>query len=194
MSNSNDELISSDNSRNLKDALALVKNREADRDDVVVDMKAAERTRLELLADELRPVIEDIDETDERFDFGLSVGERSRLWIDMTSFVAMGHDKRSYRFLKDTRMGRIVLAETSDMNKAADIVSEYIAEKVLERERMLEGEWIALKNGKTLARDADTNGAPKPSRWRAVFWFLFGALCCVAALVAATLVFAPDAI
>lgn len=193
MSNSHDELNDAAKGRNLKDALAIVKNREADRDDVVVEMKAAERTRLELLAEELRPLVEDIDETDERFEFGLTSGERPRLWIDMTSFVAMGHDKRSYRFLKDTRLGRIVLAETSDMNKAADFVSEYIAEKVLERERMMEGEWISLKDGKAPIRDLDTTGLQKPSRWRAVFWFLFGALCCVVALVAAAFVLAPDA-
>ena len=84
--------------RSLKATVSAIKNRRADQEDVVVDMKAAESARLELLAAELQPIIDDIDETDERFDFALSKGSKPRLWIDMSSFVAMGHDKRSYRF------------------------------------------------------------------------------------------------
>ncbi|MEE9314875.1 MAG: hypothetical protein V3V02_09515 [Rhizobiaceae bacterium] len=189
--------------RSLKEALDFAKNREADRSDVVVDMKAAEQARLELLANELRPLLNEIDETDERFDFALTKGERPRLWIDMTSFVVMGHDKRSYRFLKDTRMGRMVLAETHDMDKAADIVSEYVADKVLERERAMEGEWESLKNSTALTKDVEGgalintsrvgSAKTKPSIWKSLGWFIFGAFCCVAALAAVAFVLVPDA-
>ncbi len=154
MSNSKDnDRINTGKVRSLKEALDYAKNREADRLDVVVDMKAAEQARLELLAKELQPVFDEIEDADQRFDFALSKGERPRLWVDMTSFVAMGHNKRSYRFLKDTRMGRIVLAETLDMEKAADIVSEYVADKVLERERAMDGEWEVLRKSPNLIKD-----------------------------------------
>lgn len=137
------------NKPSLKEALYVVKNRQADRDDVVVDMLAAEEARLEILADELSPLMDEVDPNDERFEFALSQGDRPRLWIDITSFVFMGHDRRVYRFVKDTRMGRVVLAESGDMQSMAGSVAEYVAEKVLERERAIEGEWISLKNDAT---------------------------------------------
>ena len=195
--------------RTLKDALHVVKNRQADRDDVVVDMKAAEETRLELLADELRPLLEEIDQSDERFEFALSRGERPRFWIDMTSFVAMGHDRRTYRFLKDTRAGRMVLAEGGDMEKIADSVSQYIAERVLERERAIEGEWMSLKRDASLDAEDELPAssevpvvsveAEKPvakSRggfWRSVLTFLFGSAVTLALLGAAAMYLVPDA-
>ncbi len=182
--------------RTLKDALRTVKNRDADREDVVVELKEAEAARLSLLADELRPVFNDIDDADQRFDFGLSKGDRPRLWIDMTSFVAMGHDKHSYRFLKDTRGGRIVLAETREMDRMADIVSEYVAERVLERERMMDGEWQSQKSEPS---DATSNLANAPVQksngfWRSMFWFVAGAAVTIAVLIAATLLMVPDAL
>ena len=210
-----DEVRLDSHVRSLKQALDEAKNREADRNDVVVDLKAAERARLELLAEELRPLFSEIDDSDERFDFALTKGERPRLWIDMTSFVAMGHDKRYYRFLKDTRMGRIVLAETDDMSKAADIVSQYVAEKVLERERALDGEWVSLKDnpladkiaeptkvakstmdsrGKAIASAQSVSGIPKnPGRWQGILWFIFGAILSVATIAALAFLVVPDA-
>lgn len=139
----------------LKDALYVVKNRQADRDDVVVDMLAAEEARLEILADELSPLMDEVDVNDERFEFALSQGTRPRLWIDITTFVFMANDRRTYRFVKDSRMGRVVLAESSDMQSMAGSVAEYVAEKVLERERTFEGEWISLKNETVFDSDSD---------------------------------------
>ncbi|TIT76785.1 MAG: hypothetical protein E5W45_07605, partial [Mesorhizobium sp.] len=61
------------------------------------------------------------------------------LWIDAVCHVAMGRDRRTYRFLRDTRIGRVVLAESSDMKVVADSVTRYVAERVIERQRMMEG-------------------------------------------------------
>lgn len=201
--------------RSLKQEIINTKNRLADERDVVVDMKEAELARVELLAADLAPLLDEIDEADERFDFGISRGKSPRLWIDMTAFIAMGHDKRSYRFLKDTRMGRIVLAETGDREKMADIVSQYVAEKVIERERMIEGEWQSVKELATLSEDAIGEGDMEPdaegdldeevafetasagrksSRWGSFGWFVFGVLCCAAALLAAAFVLSTSAL
>ncbi|WP_421926312.1 hypothetical protein [Neoaquamicrobium sediminum] len=128
----------------LAEAIRDVKNAVADRDDVVVDIREAQRTRLELLADDLKPVFADVDEDDERFDFAISAGAQPRLWIDSVAHVTMGRDRRTYRFLRDTRLGRVVLAESSDIKKVADQVTRYIAERVIERRRMLEGEVTPL--------------------------------------------------
>lgn len=135
------------NDRRLSDIVRDVKIAAADRTDVVVDMRDADRARLELLAEEIRPVLADIDPADDRFDFGLSKGLQPRLWIDAVAHVHMGHDRRVFRFVRDTRLGRVVMSDTSDMAATADAVSRYIAERVIERERILAGDFEELKAG-----------------------------------------------
>ncbi|PLP56698.1 hypothetical protein CYK37_24305 [Mesorhizobium loti] len=123
----------------LSEAVRDVKNALADRDDVVVDMREAHRMRLELLASELAPVFADVPSDIDYFDFALSSGLQPRLWIDAVSHVAMGRDRRTYRFVKDTRLGRVVLAESQDMKVVGDQVTRYIAERLVERQRLMEG-------------------------------------------------------
>lgn len=123
----------------LSEAVRDVKNALADRDDVVVDMREAHRMRLELLAAELAPVFADVPSDIDYFDFALSSGLQPRLWIDAVSHVAMGRDRRTYRFVRDTRLGRVVLAESQDMKTVGDQVTRYIAERLVERQRLLEG-------------------------------------------------------
>ncbi|WP_256753173.1 hypothetical protein [Mesorhizobium sp. Mes31] len=125
--------------KTLSDAIRDVKNAFADRDDVVVDMREAHRMRLDLLAAELAPVFADVPADMDNFDFVVSSGLQPRLWIDAVSHVAMGRDRRTYRFLRDTRIGRVVLAESTEMKPVADSVTRYIAERVVERQRMMEG-------------------------------------------------------
>lgn len=145
--------------RSLADAMQLARNRRADQDDVVVDMKEAERARIDLLVEELRPLFDEVGAEDERFDFGVSNGRRPRLWLDATTYVTMGNDRRTYRLVRDRLHGRSVLAETSQLDLMADATSTYIAERVLERRRALEGEWEEL-----LARPGDvrTDDEPHP--------------------------------
>lgn len=126
-------------SRRLSDAIRQAKNAAADRDDVVVDMREASRTRLELLAAELESVIAEVPVEDPLFDFAISSGLQPRLWIDATAHVAMGRDRRAYRFVRDTRLGRTVLAESHDIKQVADAVTRYVAERIVERERLIAG-------------------------------------------------------
>ena len=139
MQDSGETVTPIDHARRLSDAVREVKNALADRSDVVVDMREAHRMRLELLAAELAPVFADVPPDMDYFDFALSSGLQPRLWIDAVSHVAMGRDRRTYRFLRDTRVGRIVLAESTDMKPVADRVTRYIAERVVERQRMMDG-------------------------------------------------------
>lgn len=124
----------------LAEAVREMKTALADRDDVVVELREASKMRLELLAQELSPVFEDVPKDSEQFDFAISSGLQPRLWIDATAHVAMGRDRRIYRFVRDTRLGRVVLAETADMKTVAEQVTRYIAERMLERERAIEGD------------------------------------------------------
>src|SRR6201987_6536910 len=83
----------------------------AERTSVVVDLRDAEVARLELLNEALDPMFAEIPPEIDLFDRGVSRGDTPRLWIDAVAHVAMGRDKRMYRFLHDTRAGRRVMAE-----------------------------------------------------------------------------------
>jgi hypothetical protein len=133
------------NVRNLTDAIRRVRTAEAERSDVVVELRDAERARLEMLADELKGVFADVPADDEQFVFAVAPGTPPRLWIDLTSFVIMGRDRRTYRFLKDTRLGRTVIRESANLNDMADTVTHYVAERMIERERAIEGDWVVKR-------------------------------------------------
>lgn len=139
MKDASDIVSPIDQARKLSSAVRDVKNALADRHDVVVDMRDAHRMRLELLAAELAPVFADVPQDMDSFDFTVSSGLQPRLWIDAVSHVAMGRDRRTFRFLRDTRIGRVVLAESTDMKPVADQVTRYVAERIVERQRMMEG-------------------------------------------------------
>jgi hypothetical protein len=125
--------------RRLADVIREVKNAAADRDDVVVELREASHTRLELMAAELAPLFAEVPVDIDLFDFTISSGLQPRFWIDAVSHVAMARDRRTYRFVKDTRAGRVVLAEDTAIRPVADQVARYVAERLIERERLMEG-------------------------------------------------------
>lgn len=128
--------------RNLNDALRRVRIAEADRSDVASDLHEAERARLDILADELRGVFAEVPTDDEQFILKVATGTQPRLWIDMTSFVIIGRDRRTYRFVKDTRLGRTIIVESANVEDVADTITNYIAERIIEREKSVEGDWL----------------------------------------------------
>lgn len=145
-----DNVTAFDPSKRLADAIREVKNAAADRSDVIIEMREAERMRLELLAAELAPIIAEVPEDADLFDFAISSGLQPRFWIDAVAHVAMGRDKRTFRFLKDTRLGRVVLAESTDLKTVANAVTRYLAERIVEQQRLMEG-------------DVATYGKPSPA-------------------------------
>ena len=150
-----------ENVRSLRDTIRKVRTAEAERSDVVVELRDAERARLELLAEELRSVFNEVPPDDDQFIFAVAPGTPPRLWIDMTSFVVMGRDRRSYRFLKDTRLGRTVILETAKLDDMADTVTEYVAERIIERERALEGDWLMKR---VMRDEGKRRGVPREAR------------------------------
>lgn len=138
--NAQDAGITRNEQGKLAATIREVKNAIADRDDVVVDIREAQLTRLELLADELKPVFAEVPHEDDWFDFVISSGTQPRLWIDAVAHVAMARDRRTYRFLRDSRLGRVVMAESSDMKPVAEQVTRYIAERLIERQRAIGGD------------------------------------------------------
>src|ERR1700712_4314497 len=121
----------------LRDALRKARIEAADRTGVVVDLRDAEVARLEILSEALDPLFAQIPEQVDLFDRGISQGDTPRLWIDVVAHVMMGRDKRIYRFVQDTRFGRIVIAEAHDVAAIVNAVTDYVARRMIEREHAL---------------------------------------------------------
>jgi hypothetical protein len=109
----------------------------AERTSVVVDLRDAELARLELLNEALDPLFKAVPPEVDLFDRGISRGETPRLWIDAVAHIAMGRDKRAYRFLHDSRMGRHVLAESHEIAEIVPAVTTYVARRLIERQQAL---------------------------------------------------------
>lgn len=134
------------NNNRLSDIVRKARVSSAERQDVVVDMKEADKARLELLAEKLEPIFDDVDKEDDRFDFVISSGAQPRIWIDSVAHVHMGRDRRTYRFVRDSRLGRVVLIESGDVEEVYSYVTNYIADRVIERQKLLEGDMEAFKD------------------------------------------------
>jgi hypothetical protein len=139
----------------------------AERTGVVVDLRDAEVARLELLNEALDPVFAEVLPEVDLFDRGISRGETPRLWIDAVTHVAMGRDKRGYRFLHDSRMGRHVLAESHEIPVIVQAVTTYVARRLVERQR-------ALEDNPDLVSRIGTDEARRYGRRRR--WRTFGAM------------------
>src|SRR6266478_3243173 len=149
----------------LRDALRQARIEAADRTGVVVELRDAEVARLEILNEALDPLFAQVPEHIDLFDRGISQGETPRLWIDVVAHVLMGRDKRIYRFVQDTRFGRIVLAESHDVPVIVDV-----ARRMIEREHAM----VATPMAEPVVE-------PKPRR-RGFGTFVFGFLAGVLAL------------
>ena len=130
-------------------------------------------------------LFEEIPKEVDLFDRGISRGETPRLWIDSIAHVAMGRDKRMYRFLQDTRYGRKVLAESGNIPEIVEAVTKYLAQRLIERERALaDGSLPAVRDLKEEAR-LERRGL----RRRVVKAFVLGVLAGCVILIAAALLF-----
>ena len=118
-------------------ALRRARVENAERSDVTSDLRGAEMARLEILRDHLQPVLAEIPADCDIFDPGLAPGERPRLFIDMVAFIEMGRDRRSYVFVQDTRAGRMVISESERIEATVRAITDYIARRLVEREKAL---------------------------------------------------------
>ena len=154
----------------LREAIHQARVEAAERTSVVVDLRDAEVARLQLLNDALDPIFAEIPSEVDLFDRGLSRGDTPRLWIDAVAHVAMGRDKRVYRFLHDTRLGRHVLAESHEIPDIVRAVTSYVARRLVERERALDEDPDFVKR----IGEQEAARERRRRRWRALGALLFG--------------------
>ena len=57
--------------------------------------------------------------------------------IDMIAFVELTRDRRGFRFLQETRNGRVLLAESDQADVITQAVADYLARRLIEREKAL---------------------------------------------------------
>ena len=170
----------------LKQAMHQARVEAAERTSVVVDLRDAEVARLELLNEALDPLFAEIPTEAELFDRGMSRGDTPRLWIDAVAHIAMGRDKRLYRLLHDTRVGRRVLAESYEIPDMVRAVTAYVARRLVERERALEEDpEFIMRVGEQEARRER-----RRRRWQAAGALLFGFVLGLFALLLAGLLVA----
>ncbi|HEY1736615.1 MAG TPA: hypothetical protein VGG12_08215 [Methylovirgula sp.] len=124
----------------LRLAIRKARVEEAERTAVIAELHGAETARLEMLEEELRPVVADVPQDVDMVDMGLVPGERPRLFIDMVAFVEMARDRRTYHFVQSTRYGRVVLAESERLEPIVTAVVDYLARRLIEREKTLAGD------------------------------------------------------
>jgi hypothetical protein len=147
----------------LKFALRRARLDEAERSEVIAELRGAEIARLEMLREEVAPLLAEVSEGVDFFDFGLVAGDHPRLFIDMIGFVEMARDRRSYNFYQDTRHGRILLAESERLDPIVDAVTSYIARRLVEREKALAADMTVEEAGRAYARTQLVQESPQPA-------------------------------
>jgi hypothetical protein len=138
----------------LQEAMRRLRLVTAEKSDVLAELREAERLRLELLSEALESLRTDLVMDHDQFPLALSGGETPRFWIDATTHVQMARDRRTYRMVKDTKLGRTTLAETATLSTVAHAVTDYIAERMVLREQALEADWQMERNRRASSAQA----------------------------------------
>jgi hypothetical protein len=107
----------------------------AERADAIAEVRELEIVRLKALESALAPVFDQAPQGLDLFDLALTQSEHPRLFLDMIAFVDMANDKRTYRFFQDTRNGRVLMAESQSVDTIVAAVADYVARRLVERER-----------------------------------------------------------
>jgi hypothetical protein len=172
----------------LREAVRRTRIEVAEKSSVVIDLRDAELARLELLNDALDPLFKETPPEVDLFDRGISRGDTPRLWIDAIAHVAMGRDKRRYRFVLDTRYGRKILAESNEIAEIVEAVTHYVASRIIERERAL----VESDSALSARLHRSVLGTRRRWRWRMARAFLFGLIAGSIAVIAALWVVAAQ--
>jgi hypothetical protein len=132
----------------------------AERADAIAEVRELEMVRLQALESALEPVVDQAPQGVDLFDLALTQSEHPRLFLDMIAFVDMAHDKRTYRFFQDTRHGRVLMAESQSVDTIVAAVADYVARRLVERERAVTVEPRVAEGPRP--QPAEANG---PATW-----------------------------
>lgn len=119
----------------LSGALRQARLSEAAHFEAVLDIRDAQTLRLQVLKDELVPVVKSNPDAASFVDLALVPGDPPRLWIDLITQIVMAPDPRTYRLVQDTPGGRQTLLETGDRKEMVEKVQQHVAHRMVARER-----------------------------------------------------------
>jgi hypothetical protein len=136
---------------NLALAIRRARIESAQHSEALAETRGGEIARLELLGEALKPVLAQVPSHIDLFDTGLTPGEKPRYFIDMLAFVEMARDRRTYRFLQDTRHGRVTVMESDKPDEIVEAATTYIARRLVEREHALASDQTIEQAARALA-------------------------------------------
>lgn len=116
-------------------ALREARIAEAAHFEAALELRDSKTLRLQILKDELLPTVQSSAEAREMFDLALLPGEPPKLWVDLTSYVVMEPDHRTYRFLQDRQDRREILFEGVDREQTAAAIRRHMAHRLVARDR-----------------------------------------------------------
>ena len=128
-------LNNGDSDGGLKQVLREARLAEAAHFEAALDLRDSKSIRLQLLKDDLIPIIAGSAAAAELFDLALVPGDPPKLWIDLISCVDMEPDPRIYRLLQDRQDSREVLFESSNRVEVAGFIRRHMAHRLIARER-----------------------------------------------------------
>ena len=128
-------LAKRDSEDGLGQALREARLAEAAHFEAALDLRDAKSIRLQLLKDDLMPVVRANATAAELFDLALVPGEPPKLWIDLISFVVMEPGHRTYRLVQDRHDGREILHESADRKDMSGFIRRHMAHRLVARER-----------------------------------------------------------
>jgi hypothetical protein len=75
----------------------------------------------------------------------------------------MGRDRRIYCFQQDTRHGRVLLAESERLDPIVEAITNYIARRVVEREKALAGDTTIEQAARAYVKAQHTKKEAQPA-------------------------------
>jgi hypothetical protein len=121
----------------LMQALRQARAAEAAHADAVFALRDAKAIRLQLLKDDLMPIVAALPQSEHLFDLALIPGDPPRLWIDLISYVVMEPEHRSYRLYEDRQSGREILFESEDRALMVERIRRHMAHRLVARQHQI---------------------------------------------------------
>ena len=144
-------------SRDLDQALRQARLREAAHFEAALDIRDAETLRLQVLKDDLAPIVASRREAEDFFDLALVPGDPPRLWLDFITSVVMAPNPRTYRLVQDSQAGRKTLFETQDRGEMVACIRQHMAHRLINRKRLTDVEIpTRIRSEFVTRRDPDT--------------------------------------
>ncbi|MCB1378937.1 MAG: hypothetical protein KDK89_11300 [Alphaproteobacteria bacterium] len=121
--------------QDLRADLQAARQAEAAHFEALQGLRDSKSIRLQLLKDDLAPIVASSPEAADLFDLALVPGEVPKLWIDLITAVVMEPDHRTYRLIEDHQDGRDVVLESSDRAEMVARIRQLMAHRIVVRQR-----------------------------------------------------------